>query len=194
MKVEEYLQNAIEHPVPRPSPMMETFSVPIVILQYIMRDEKSLGKRIKDVLGIIVAYSAMVFMAYFIYYVVFQSDTVNPLLLLWSFIIGPYMIVVVFVALLKLTNLSDWWLRKKIITSYNGQPMNTVFSSEDYSQAAEILLNLKPNSYTTHIDTYPKRCVDILILAGAVANIQGKIKRIVSIKAIEKNQEAGWDE
>ncbi len=194
MKIEEFLQNEIEHPAPRLSPMREVFTVPFLILQSILNDKGSLLRRIRALLGILIGYSAMVFMAFFIYYVVFRSYSLNPLLLLWSFIIGPYMFAVIFVALLKLMNLPDWWLRKKIVNSYNGRPINTVFTSEDYTQAAEILVNLKPNSYTTHINTYPKRCVDILILAGAVANIEGKIKRIVSLKAIEKNQEAGWEE
>lgn len=71
------------------------------------------------------------------------------------------------------------------------------FSSKDYKEAATALENFKSITYQKAVKKYGERVIDILILARAVMYIglsDQKLKRLVSIKSILEDREAGLND
>ncbi len=86
----------------------------------------------------------------------------------------------------------DRRFRKKIIRKYkklhNG---NIVFSSEQYKKASDSLRIFKPLRPENAYKKYGEDIVDLLILTNGVYLFKGKLQRLVSIKSIEEDREAG---
>lgn len=70
-------------------------------------------------------------------------------------------------------------------------PEGVHFSSEEYKKAEEVLRVLKPITREKAIEKYSEKIVDLLELSGAAMVINGKYRRLGSIRAIEEDREAG---
>ncbi|PIR77400.1 MAG: hypothetical protein COU30_02660 [Candidatus Magasanikbacteria bacterium CG10_big_fil_rev_8_21_14_0_10_38_6] len=73
------------------------------------------------------------------------------------------------------------------------------FSGQEIVTAAKILRSWEAMTYEKAVKTHGKRIVDVLLMARAIypflnSKKQLTLKRLVSIKAIEENREAGWEE
>jgi len=83
---------------------------------------------------------------------------------------------------------------KKLKKQYqNKMPGGIFFTQNEYQQATKVLRNFKTTTYKKAAEKYPKKIIDLLILTHALENYKG-LRRIVSIKAIEQDREAGWED
>lgn len=77
------------------------------------------------------------------------------------------------------------------------------FTNEEYKLAADVLEEIKPQPLDEAVREYGERVIDLLVLTKSVDLMSRRkapfkkevvLQRIVSIKSIEKDTEAGWDE
>ena len=90
------------------------------------------------------------------------------------------------------------WIYKKIRPpfavrlerNYRERPQGLVFQPNEYLQAAEALRHWQTVSYQEAISKYPKIVVDLLIIANGLFVDKRKLRRLVSIRAIEGDRPA----
>lgn len=110
----------------------------------------------------------------------------------WIFLWIIFFIIFYFFRVLA----KDKKIRRKIWKEYKQKmPDGVEFLPEEYQKAAQILQKFKPVRYKKAIEEYEKKYVDILILSQSVGQVKSKkFERIVSLKSIEEDREAGFEE
>lgn len=85
-------------------------------------------------------------------------------------------------------------VEQRIRREYRGR--RDVFTQEQIAAAAIALREWKTRPYKAAVEKYSKPVVDLLLLAYGVGIMNGKVKRMVSIRAIEQDRaaDAGDDE
>ncbi|NCO05100.1 MAG: hypothetical protein GW939_03055 [Candidatus Magasanikbacteria bacterium] len=123
------------------------------------------------------------------------GNRVSPVIYIMGNVFFWVIMSLVFNELMFRANKEDRFV-KKIIKQYK-QKME--FSGQEIVTAAKILRSWEAMTYEKAVKTHGKRIVDVLLMARAIypflnSKKQLTLKRLVSIKAIEENREAGWEE
>lgn len=85
----------------------------------------------------------------------------------------------------------DARMERKLKKEYReAYPGGLKFSSYEYTEAADLLRKLKPEHYSKIITKHPKKIIDLLLLSGGAMILTGKVRRMVSVKAIEEEDES----
>lgn len=67
-------------------------------------------------------------------------------------------------------------------------------ASAPYEAAAEALRKFKPMSPIAAVEKYGQEVIDLLLVSGGIWFSQYQLRRLVSIRAIEEDREAGRDD
>ncbi len=68
------------------------------------------------------------------------------------------------------------------------------FPPDTYGKATDVLRSFKPKKYRDAVRVYGQDVVELLLVAGALFFDKEHLKRLVSIKSIEEDREAGPDD
>lgn len=68
------------------------------------------------------------------------------------------------------------------------------FSESDITAAAEALRSWKSTTYARASESYSEQVISLLLVTRVIDEFRGKLDRVVSIRAIEEDREAGWDD
>jgi len=88
---------------------------------------------------------------------------------------------------------STWAFRREY---FDKKAKNWKFTEKQISAAADLLIKLNPAKYWDLVNKYSAPVVDILMITKSIDTVSDpeRLQRIVSIKAIEKDTEAGEEE
>jgi hypothetical protein len=113
----------------------------------------------------------------------------------YSYITFP--MVLIFVLVISLAMImprsATWAMRRKY---FDNRIRKWIFTDKQITEAANLLVNIKPTKYQDLITKHSEAAVDILMITKSIDTVSNPelLQRIVSLKAIEKDMEAGEDE
>lgn len=108
-----------------------------------------------------------------------------------------YVFMVGFFALIALVGIfnSDTRYRRKILRNYKKKMgANITFKADQYAKAAKVLRKFKSIKPEKAYEKYGEDTIELLLLANGIFLNKGEFKRLVSIKSIEQDKEAGWED
>lgn len=75
-------------------------------------------------------------------------------------------------------------------SAYKGYVQLGEFTDEEVGLAAKALKNFKPATYDFAVKKHGKRSVDLLVLASGIYCFDGKLKRLISLRALSEDRPA----
>lgn len=109
-------------------------------------------------------------------------------------VIAPFLISFVGALFMRVSGHVEQSKRLRIHLRYAPRESIVSFTDGEYVAAARALQTWEPLYLSAAVKKYSQRVVDLCMLARAVDLYHGKVSRVVSLRAIEQDREAGWEE
>lgn len=116
----------------------------------------------------------------------------QPLKLVYYFAIGSISLIALLLIIIFVFGAPERIVNRKIRKNYfKKHPGPLHFTQKQYSEAAKVLRKLEPIEFKKAVGKYGEEVWHLLFFSNVIFLDRGKWKRLVSIKAIEEDREAG---